>query len=265
MPQGMIRPLLVILVSLAAGLAAAQEPSAQLRLLPGWRMENGHHMAGLEIRLPSGWKTYWRRPGEAGIPPDFDWSGSANMADVRIHWPVPHVFRQAGLRSIGYGEGVVLPVEVVPARPGQPVSLSLRAEMGMCDDICVPVSAAARATLPAAPARPDARIRAALADRPLTAAESGARVECDAALAARGATLTLRLSLPPLGAAEEVVIEPSDPALWVSEPRTRREGAALVSTVEIEAPRGVPLALDRAGLRTTVIGTKGAVEIRGCE
>ncbi len=260
-----MRFLLVALLCLAAGLARAQEGAAELRILPGWRMANGHHMAGLEIRLPPGWKTYWRRPGEAGIPPDFDWSGSRNVADLRVHWPVPEVFRQAGLRSVGYGDGIVLPVEVVPARAGQPVELSLSADMGMCRDICVPVSGVAGAVLPVAPARPDARISAALADRPLTAAEAGARAECGVALDAAGAILTMRLSLPSLGRGEEVVIEPSDPDLWVSEPRSRRDGATLVSSAEIEAPAGRPLALDRSALRTTVIGPRGAVEILGCD
>ncbi len=261
----MLRGALVLcLLCLVAGTARAGQEGARLSLLPGWRLENGNHMAGIEIRLPRGWKTYWRRPGEAGIPPDFDWAGSRNVADIRVHWPVPHVFHQGGLRSIGYAEGVVLPVEVVPARPGAPVTLSLRAGIGMCQDICVPVSAGAEATLPASGGRADARIRAALADRPLTAAEAGARADCRIATGPNGATLSARLSLPSLGPAEEVVFEPSDPALWVSEPQARRDGGTLVTSARIEAPRGVPLAIDRSALRTTVIGARGAVEIRGC-
>ena len=56
-------------------------------VLTGWRMENGHHMAALRITLAPGWKTYWRAPGEAGIPPRFDWTGSDNLSAVTVHWP----------------------------------------------------------------------------------------------------------------------------------------------------------------------------------
>lgn len=255
---------LLVLLCLCAGSARAQDGTADLRLLPGWRMENGHHMAALEIRLPEGWKTYWRHPGEAGIPPDFDWTGSTNLAGIRVHWPAPHVFHQSGLRSIGYADGVILPVEVVPDRPGAAVSLSLRADLGMCRDICVPLSGRTSAVLEAG-GEADPRIRSALAARPLTAAEAGAQVDCRISAGAEGAELTALVTLPPLGATEEVVFEPGDPALWVSEPRTRRDGGTLVSTALIEAPAGQPLALDRGALRTTVIGDQGAVEIRGCD
>ncbi len=261
----MLRGLLVLLLLLAPGLASAQDGGARVRILPGWTTGAGAHMAGLEITLPRGWKTYWRRPGEAGIPPAFDWSASRNLAGIRVHWPVPQVFHQAGMRSIGYAEKVVLPVEVTPARPGQPVELSLRADMGMCRDICVPVAADATATLPATGGRGDAAIRAALADRPLTAAESGARARCALDLGGDGATLTARLDLPALGPAPEVVFEAADPGLWISEPRTRAEGGTLVSTARIEAPAGLPLTFDRSALRTTVIGRGGAVEILGCD
>lgn len=261
----MDRILLVALFLICTGLARAGEPTAEVELLPGWRMANGHHMAAIEIRLLPGWKTYWRRPGDAGIPPDFDWSGSRNVAELRVHWPAPDVFHQAGLRSVGYHDGVVLPVEVVPARTDAPMRLSLYAELGICRDICVPVSARADTDLPPGGARDDARIRAALADRPLTAREAGARIGCDVALTGDGAILTTRIAVPPLGGSEEVVHEPADPALWISDPDSRRDSDTLVSRARIEAPPGAPLLLDRSTLVTTVLGRDGAVEMRGCD
>jgi DsbC/DsbD-like thiol-disulfide interchange protein len=77
-------------------------------------MENGGHMAAVELQLAPGWKTYWRSPGDAGIPPSFDWSGSENVKSVRLHWPAPEVFEANGMQTIGYHERLVLPVEITP-------------------------------------------------------------------------------------------------------------------------------------------------------
>ena len=52
---------------------------AAIRLLPGDAKPGGDGLAGLEIRLDEGWKTYWRSPGDAGIPPTFDWSKSEKI------------------------------------------------------------------------------------------------------------------------------------------------------------------------------------------
>ena len=71
--------------------AAAQMPEnvAESRILTGWRDANGTHYAALEIMLAPGWKTYWRTPGDAGIPPQFNWSGSENLSAVGVSYPVP--------------------------------------------------------------------------------------------------------------------------------------------------------------------------------
>ena len=45
--------------------------------------------AGVEIRLKSGWHTYWRYPGDAGVPPRFDFTGSQNVKAVDVLWPAP--------------------------------------------------------------------------------------------------------------------------------------------------------------------------------
>ena len=44
---------------------------------------------GIEIALEPGWYTYWRNPGEAGVPPVFDFSGSENVASVDVMYPAP--------------------------------------------------------------------------------------------------------------------------------------------------------------------------------
>jgi len=93
--------------------------------------------AGLEIRLGEGWHMYWRMPGEGGLPPRFDWAGS-NVEKVDVSWPVPERFETAGFYSVGYEDSVLFPLTVHVSEVGKPVTLGLKAEIMVCNDICVP-------------------------------------------------------------------------------------------------------------------------------
>ena len=106
---------------------------------------------GLEITLAPGWKTYWRSPGDAGMPPQLDWGGSTNLADARILWPAPKRFTVFDLETFGYGEDVILPIEVQLEQPGQAVSAQLNVFYQVCKDICIPVSADLSLEVPAGP------------------------------------------------------------------------------------------------------------------
>lgn len=77
-------------------------------------------------------------PGDGGLPPAFDWSGSKNMADIEISWPVPERFEMVGLYSFGYKENVILPLKITAADPDKPVMLDVTADIMICKDICVP-------------------------------------------------------------------------------------------------------------------------------
>jgi DsbC/DsbD-like thiol-disulfide interchange protein len=103
---------------------------------------------GMEIRLAPGWSTYWRYPGDAGVPPRFDFSGSQNAADVTVLWPAPKVLSEAESRSIGYVDDVVLPLRVAPRDPGKPVVLVLKADYAVCGQLCIPATGASTLTLP---------------------------------------------------------------------------------------------------------------------
>lgn len=237
----------------------------QIRLLPGWRDGTGRHMAALRIDLAPGWKTYWRSPGEGGIPPLFDWSRSDNLREVALHWPTPHAFEQLGLTSIGYRDRLILPIEVTPARPGAPITLDAALTIGVCQDICLPVERDLRVTLPANGGAPDPLIRAALADRPLTAAEAGLTgLACALNPMPDGVRISARLDLPPGPGREAVVFEPADPGIWVSDAVVRREGSHLTANAEMVPETAVPIMIDRSRLRVTVIGQDRAVTATGC-
>jgi suppressor for copper-sensitivity B len=108
--------------------------------------------AGIELAMAPGWKTYWRSPGDAGLPPRLDWSGSANLADAELRYPAPHRFTLFGLETFGYDGRVVLPVRLRPQSPGAPVDLRLGLDLLVCSDICVPERLDLALALPAGPA-----------------------------------------------------------------------------------------------------------------
>ena len=92
---------------------------------------------GLQFELEPGWKIYWRSPGEAGYPPTVDWSGSENLAEVQVNWPVPHRFSLFGFETFGYKDAVILPIDARAERPGEPVRLHAAITYLTCNEICI--------------------------------------------------------------------------------------------------------------------------------
>ena len=142
--------------TLAHGIPAASPWSTQkfgpMRLIAGTVAPSGvgspKLYAGVHIKLDPGWKTYWRQPGDSGVPPSLDWQGSANLAAARVLFPAPVRLQDGGLTMLGYKSEVVLPVEITPKDPAQAVELKLTAEYGVCKDICIPAEAKLSLILP---------------------------------------------------------------------------------------------------------------------
>ncbi len=125
---------------------------------------DGTVQIGVQMRLPSGWKTYWRSPGQAGVPTRFDWRQSTNLESATVVWPKPERFSDFELETYGYEGQVVIPITVKVADPDQPVSLDVKVDFGVCKEICIP--AEAHLTLELQPAAtPEATRYAKLIDR----------------------------------------------------------------------------------------------------
>ncbi len=105
-------------------------------------------LAGVQIRLDPGWHTYWRSPGDSGVPPQFDWSGSKNLKQAQVLYPAPHRFADANGSAIGYEDEVVFPVKITPERPDEPVELKLNVAYGLCKTLCIPNEASLSLDLP---------------------------------------------------------------------------------------------------------------------
>lgn len=250
---------------------AAQDLPANLvrvELLPGWRTADGKQMAALHLTLARGWKTYWRSPGDAGIPPAFDWSGSRNLKSVRLHWPRPELFDLNGMTTVGYHDELVLPVEVTPADAARPVELRAEMAIGVCKDVCVPVSLrlAGTAEDPSQGAASAPAIRTALLHQPEAAKAAGVRgVRCTVDPIKDGLRLTAAIDMPPLGSDEFTVVETANAGVWVAEAVSRRSAGTLTATADLVPQDAQPFALNRQGVRITVFGDSGrVVEINGC-
>ncbi len=117
--------------------------------------------AGVEIRLMRGWHTYWRYPGDAGVPPQFSFEGSRNVKHVDVLWPAPERTVDSGGTSIGYSVGVIFPLRIIPQEVGKPVTLRLRLQYAICEKLCVPAEARSELTLASGRVSQDAALTAA--------------------------------------------------------------------------------------------------------
>ena len=127
---------------------------AAVRLIAG-AQRGAVHRAGIEIRLAPGWKTYWRYPGDSGIPPRFDFSNSKNVKSVTVRYPAPHRLADESGTSIGYKNGVVFPLEIVPQNAAQPVMLAVKVDYAVCEKICIPAEGKAELNVTGKPGAQD--------------------------------------------------------------------------------------------------------------
>lgn len=117
---------------------------SRIRLIGGGATLDGARLrAGVEIKLAANYKTYWRSPGDSGVPPLFNWSGSDNLGALEVNWPAPMRFRDGTGYSIGYAEEVIFPLLVTPIDKGLPVALKLELDYAVCEKLCIPARGAA--------------------------------------------------------------------------------------------------------------------------
>lgn len=176
-------------------------PHADVRLIGGIDQPGaGPAIAtGLAFRLAEGWHAYWRTPGDAGIPPHFDWAGSQNVADVTVDWPAPQRLDVAGFESAVYTGQFILPLTVRRQDASAPARLAVSLDYALCGAICVPAHADLSLAMPAGPeaAALDAPALAmARASVPGTLEAAGFEVRRIAQAGQTPRTLTVSLASP---------------------------------------------------------------------
>ena len=160
---------LAVIASSLATEARAQDASpwqrsghSAVRLLAGSR-SGSVLLGGVAMQLDQGWKTYWRSPGDSGVPPRFDFSKSENIEAVTVLWPAPTKFDDgAGGHSLGYHNQIVLPLRIVAKNSDKPVTLRADINYAVCEKICIPVEANAELSFASVASTEDGALSAAL-------------------------------------------------------------------------------------------------------
>jgi DsbC/DsbD-like thiol-disulfide interchange protein len=139
-----------------------RDTHSAVRLLAGSR-SGGVLLGGIAFQLQPGWKTYWRSPGDSGVPPRFDFSKSDNVEAVTVLWPSPMKFDDgAGGHSLGYKQQVVLPLRIVAKSTDKPVTLRAEIHYAVCEKLCIPVEASSELTFASVASTEDGALSAAL-------------------------------------------------------------------------------------------------------
>jgi DsbC/DsbD-like thiol-disulfide interchange protein len=170
-----------VIVPIRAGLAAAVfvlsvGPQARAQDSSPWQ-KDGHSavrllagsrsgavlLGGIAFQLQPGWHTYWRTPGDSGVPPRIDFGKSENIEAVTILWPAPIKFEDgSGGISLGYQKQVVLPLRIVAKNTDKPVTLRADINYAVCEKLCIPVEASAELAFTSVASTEDSALSAAL-------------------------------------------------------------------------------------------------------
>ncbi len=233
--------------------AWAPSPKSRARLVSAGPLENGIYRAGVEIALDGNALTYWRNPGDAGVPPEFDFTGSTNLAKTEITYPAPERHDEDGSEVFGWRRSVIFPLQIAPTDPTKPVAVTLALRYAACEKICIPSDGRMELTFaPKAAASPQAeRIAqwASLVPRP--AAQADATFDLESVVGAAKPQWRVRISPPEAGS--DLFAEGADG--WFFDTRAIAGGG--FKLVLAERPAG---SANMTSIRLTLRRASGAVE-----
>jgi DsbC/DsbD-like thiol-disulfide interchange protein/cytochrome c biogenesis protein CcdA len=106
---------------------------------------------GFRLEPRPGWHTYWRNPGDSGLPTTLEWTLPEGLSTGAIQWPAPTAVPYGPLMNFGYDDDhmLMVPVTVSPElNKGENITIGLRADWLICEEICIPEGADLQLTLP---------------------------------------------------------------------------------------------------------------------
>jgi DsbC/DsbD-like thiol-disulfide interchange protein len=228
------------------------------------RLIGGAGIAGIELELPEGWKTYWRYPGDAGgVAPAFDWSKSTNLESAQVLYPAPKRFTDSSGETIGYKGSITFPIRLKAKDAAKPIDLHVAFDYGVCKDICIPAEAELSLVVP-----PDAGASEALIDAMARIpAPPEARRETDplvtgvvTELAGDKPRIIVQAEVPGGGAHVDAFIDAPD-GLYVPLPKKTADDGKGGVTFEVDLSKDVDIgALKGKQLTATVVSDKGQSE-----
>ena len=173
--------------------------------------------------------------------------------------------------GVGGGFGSKLDISVQPylamaaIKTGKPVRLKGTFDLGVCKDICIPVQVRLEEVLAVSGAQNKTALKAALAAEPHSAKRAGVSgLRCDLSPNSEGVILTVSMRVNSLGGREDAAIESGDPLVWATTPKVSRKGKLLTLQTKLVHALDGSFAVSRKALRFTLIGSKRAVDIKGC-
>jgi len=237
----------------------SRDGHSAVRLLAGSR-SGGVLLGGIEFELQDGWKTYWRTPGDSGVPPRIDFSRSENVESVTPLFPAPMKFPDgAGGTSYGYQKHLILPLRIVPKSADKPVMLRATVDYAICERLCLPVDASLELSFVDAVSAMDSELSAALnavpkpakiGDAPLGIREvrrEGNKVYVDV--------------VKPQSVRVELFVEGPTPSWSLPEPKPAEHSPPDVSRFAFDLEGLPPNAhAEGAALKFTLVGREAAYE-----
>ncbi|WP_286203091.1 protein-disulfide reductase DsbD domain-containing protein [Rhizobium lusitanum] len=212
----------------------ADNPGGRMRLVALAPDAQGRIRAALQIEPAPGWITYWREPGESGIPPQVSPVPDGGIALTKMSFPVPKPIIVGAIQEIGYDAPVTLPLDF-RIEGKQPAKLELTAFIGLCKDICIPFQAELSLPLSAAgQSTPHEQALLDAADASLPQAPTPDFTAESHSLSADGKMLSLRLTLPE-ASGDAPLIYVTGPAGYVffKQANGKRDGKTFATDIAI--------------------------------
>ena len=253
----------------AASGAQKEDKEISARLISGLTAVGDRDVIplGLEIKLARGWHTYWRSPGQAGLPPQIDWSRSQteenNLKSATLLYPFPARYNSYGLETIGYGERVVFPVDVIPLHKGKALTVDMDADLLLCASICLPKHLTLTLTVPEGPAEKSEEagvIEQARARLPSYSGESGILLK---SMESHGKALLFAISARDRIDHPDIFIE-NDKDIGFGVPEVDVDSSGFEAVLTVRPVDNLPEGENLTGLPVTLTITNGglATEIK---
>ncbi|MBB3965443.1 DsbC/DsbD-like thiol-disulfide interchange protein [Rhizobium metallidurans] len=233
MPLGLGFSLPALSPAQAATSAWAENAGGRMRLVALSPDDNGKIRAGLQIEPNAGWITYWREPGNTGIPPQIVIAPGTGVTLDKISYPIPKHIKSDEIDDVGYDAPVTLPL-TLSAKSGV-TEIKAQAFIGICKDICVPFQADLTVALPAAgQSQPQEEAILDAAEARLPEASSSEFKVTEHTLSPDRTELKLDITLPDIGdTTPDVIVAGPSGYVFTKQLMSKRDGTALTTTVAI--------------------------------
>jgi DsbC/DsbD-like thiol-disulfide interchange protein len=245
-----------VLPASASSSAWYNSEGGKVRLVTSGKADGAGRIRGvLDIALKPGWKTYWRDPGDAGVPPQLDVSASTYIADATLSFPAPQRHDDGYGKWAGYNYPVSLPVVFTLSEAKDPAVIDADVFLGICETICIPVQT--RLTVDPG-SDPDNADDAALVKASFAALPAPARSDFGInVLPGDHETLVVEANFPGDPDAADFFVAGERDYMFGAPSRSEKDGKLIFTVPILDRPSATPT---DGGLHYTLTSSAGAVE-----